>query len=291
MSRDAGRFQDDPADALSARAPDVDVRWHTGADAPCPWTAADARAAERSGTVAVLRSMTEKTTLTDAQLRCCALAHETWVPTEWHRAVYRRAGCGGDGGRVANIWARAPRSRRRSRLRADAAGTRRRPRRRTRRRREREPERETSEVEREPEREDADDVPERVSVAEGAFGPRRVAGGVLARVRGVGRRPPRDSRQGAAVGGRAVHDRARRRALPRETAVSGKGALGPRAGGDGGGSGQHAAGDGGAVSRRGRVRARHARRGMVSSVRGGDELGRAPDRERFQRRDGVRGRE
>ena len=103
MSRDAGRFQDDPADALSARAPDVDVRWHTGADAPCPWTAADARAAERSGTVAVLRSMTEKTTLTDAQLRCCALAHETWVPTEWHRAVYRRAGCGGDVGRVANI--------------------------------------------------------------------------------------------------------------------------------------------------------------------------------------------
>jgi glycosyltransferase involved in cell wall biosynthesis len=46
--------------------------------------------------------MTEKTTLTDAQLRCCALAHETWVPTEWHRAVYRRAGCG-DGGRVAKI--------------------------------------------------------------------------------------------------------------------------------------------------------------------------------------------
>ena len=87
MSRDAGAFQDGRA------TPQVDVRWHNGETAACPWTPAAVRAAEKAGTVAILRSMTEKTKLSKVLLECCALAHETWVPTEWHRSLYRRAGC------------------------------------------------------------------------------------------------------------------------------------------------------------------------------------------------------
>ena len=83
----AGRFQDD------ASQPDVDVRWHNGEDAPCPWERDSVREAEARGTLAVLRSMTEKVVLSDTLRRCCALVHETWVPTEWHRKLYRREGC------------------------------------------------------------------------------------------------------------------------------------------------------------------------------------------------------
>ena len=87
MSRDAGAFQDGRA------TPQVEVRWHNGETAACPWTPAAVRAAERAGTVAILRSMAEKTKLSKVLLECCALVHETWVPTEWHRSLYRRAGC------------------------------------------------------------------------------------------------------------------------------------------------------------------------------------------------------
>ena len=76
-----------------ASQPDVDVRWHNGEDAPCPWERDSVREAEARGTLAVLRSMTEKVVLSDTLRRCCALVHETWVPTEWHRKLYRREGC------------------------------------------------------------------------------------------------------------------------------------------------------------------------------------------------------
>ena len=84
----AGRFQDE-----DRKYPDVDVRWHNGEDAPCPWEKDSVRTAETHGTLAVLRSMTEKVVLSDTLRRCCALVHETWVPTEWHRKLYRREGC------------------------------------------------------------------------------------------------------------------------------------------------------------------------------------------------------
>ena len=84
----AGRFQNE-----DRKYPDVDVRWHNGEDAPCPWEKDSVRTAETHGTLAVLRSMTEKVVLSDTLRRCCALVHETWVPTEWHRKLYRREGC------------------------------------------------------------------------------------------------------------------------------------------------------------------------------------------------------
>jgi hypothetical protein len=46
-----------------------------------PWAASEVAAAEGAGTVAVLRSMTEKVRLSPVLLHCCAVVHETWVPT------------------------------------------------------------------------------------------------------------------------------------------------------------------------------------------------------------------
>lgn len=87
VAHDAGHFANDKKD------PDVEVRWHLGETWACPWTPQDVKAAEGRGTVAVLRSMTEKVRLSPAVIRCCEVAHETWVPTEWHRKLYHSEGC------------------------------------------------------------------------------------------------------------------------------------------------------------------------------------------------------
>ena len=59
----------------------------------CPWSQEDIKAAQRRGTVAVLRSMTEKVRLHNVLIQCCGAVHETWVPTEWHRKLYHSQGC------------------------------------------------------------------------------------------------------------------------------------------------------------------------------------------------------
>lgn len=87
MARSAGQFTNLRSD------PDVEVRWHLGETWDCPWTEGAVAAAEARGTVAVLRSMTEKTSLSSVLLACCRVAHETWVPTEWHRKLYMQSGC------------------------------------------------------------------------------------------------------------------------------------------------------------------------------------------------------
>ena len=41
----------------------------------------------------VMRTMSESADVPANDVRCCKLADETWVPTEWHRAIYTAAGC------------------------------------------------------------------------------------------------------------------------------------------------------------------------------------------------------
>ncbi|EEH58629.1 uncharacterized protein MICPUCDRAFT_56645 [Micromonas pusilla CCMP1545] len=95
IARTAGAFQD------GRDAADVVVRWHLGEDWECPWNATSVRDARDAGTVAVLRSMTEKTILSATQLACAATASEVWVPSEWHAAAYRVAGVSRESIRVA----------------------------------------------------------------------------------------------------------------------------------------------------------------------------------------------
>ena len=96
----AGLSQSERAVASKAAAfpnaqlhPDVEVRWHLGETWGCPWQPHEVHGAEGVGTVAVLRSMTEKDRLSPVLLACCGVVHETWVPTEWHRKLYHHHGC------------------------------------------------------------------------------------------------------------------------------------------------------------------------------------------------------
>jgi hypothetical protein len=72
IAQNAAQFPNAKRDA------DVEVRWHLGETWDCPWSPGEVKAAEGKGTVAVLRSMTEKVRLHPIVIKCCKVVHETW---------------------------------------------------------------------------------------------------------------------------------------------------------------------------------------------------------------------